>query len=276
MTPYFDKDEYTTPPETSRCLLDRLPLGRYALFARFAREVVFRARKLALAGLYDDEQWAKSSYDTMKIIEACGGRFNITGFDTVRNLEKPVVFISNHMSTLETLVLPVLIVQFRKVTFVVKEKLVQGPVFGPIMRSRNPVTVGRVDPKKDLEAVLTGGKSLIDNGYSIIIFPQSTRREVFRRSQFNSLGVKLALHAGVDIVPVALKTDFWSNGKHHTGFGPIQRKLPIYITFGPRLTPTGRGRKEHQQTIEFIENHLKEWGGTVETLEEGGSVSVKP
>jgi 1-acyl-sn-glycerol-3-phosphate acyltransferase len=243
--------------------LDRLPLGRWALYFKFV-PIVLKARKLSLANLYDDEEWARSSYNTMKIIEGCGGRFHITGFDNVRNLEKPVVFISNHMSTLETLVLPVLIVQFRRVTYVVKEKLVKGHVFGPIMRSREPITVGRVDPKQDLEAVLNGGKKLIDEGYSIIIFPQSTRREVFRRSQFNSLGVKLALHAGVDIVPIALKTDFWSNGALHTGFGPIRRNLPIHIAFGPAMTPTGRGRAEHLKVIEFIESHLKAWGGAIE------------
>ncbi len=264
MTTYFSDNEYTTPRGTRRFLLDRLPVGRLALLAKFA-PIVFKARKLALNNLYDDEEWAKSSHDVMKIIEGCEGRFDITGFDYVRSLKKPVVFIANHMSTLETLVLPVLIVQFRKVTFVVKEKLVTGPVFGPIMRSRNPITVGRLDPRKDLETVLAEGKKLLDQGYSVIIFPQSTRREAFIRDRFNSLGVKLALHAGVDIVPVALKTDFWSNGKHHTGFGPIRKDAPIHFAFGPPMTPTGRGKTEHLRVIEFIESHLKPWGGIIGT-----------
>ena len=265
MTRYFGRDEYTTPQDTRRFLLDRLPLGRLALWAKFA-SIVFKARKMAVSNRYDDEEWARSSYETFKTIEGCGGRFNITGLAHVENLKRPAVFIANHMSTLETLVLPVLIVQFRKVTYVVKEKLVRGPLFGPIMRSRNPITVGRIDPKKDLLTVLTQGKELIEKGYSIIIFPQSSRREIFSRQHFNTLGVKLALHAGVDIVPIALKTDFWSNGKHHTGFGPIRRNCPIHIAFGPMLTPAGRGRKEHQQVVEYVENHLKAWGGMVETI----------
>ena len=264
MKPFFDGDAYTTPPDTRRFFIDRLPLGRYALYAKFA-PIVFKARRSALSGTYDDEEWAKSSYNTMKIIEGCGGRFEITGFDTLRNLKEPVVFIANHIGTLETLALPVLIVQFRKATYVVKEKLVNGPIFGPVMRSRNPITVGRVDPRRDLEAVLTGGKELLESGYSIIIFPQSTRRDVFRRSQFNSLGIKLALHAGAGIVPVALKTDFWSNGKMHTGFGPVYRDRKIHFAFGPLMTPTGRGKSEHAAIIEFIESHLREWGGEIET-----------
>ena len=78
------------------------------------------------------------------------------------------------------------------------------------------------------------------------------------------MGVKLALHAGVDVVPVALKTDFWSNGKHHTGFGPVHRNRPIYITFGSPMTPTGRGKAEHLKVVEFVESHLKAWGAEIE------------
>ncbi len=268
MTPFIDTDTYTTPASGRRFFADRLPLGRFVLWWKIA-SIVFKAKKLALAGLYGDEQWAKSSYDSMRAVEGCGGRIHITGLDSLKNLKKPVVFIANHMSTMETVVLPVLIVQFLKVTFVVKQKLVQGPLFGPVMRSRNPITVGRVDPRQDLDAVLSGGKKLLDEGTSIIIFPQSTRREVFRRAQFNSLGIKLAIHAGVDVVPVAVKTDFWSNGKRHTGFGPLQRKLPIYFSFGPPLSPVGRGKNEHLQVVEYVESHLKGWKAAVEEAPPG-------
>jgi 1-acyl-sn-glycerol-3-phosphate acyltransferase len=268
MKSYFDGNTYTTPANTRRYIADYLPLGRLVLIRKFA-SVVFKAKKLAVAGEYDDEAWAASSFDSLKIVERCGGKVHITGFDNIRNLKKPVVFIANHIGTMETVVLPVLIAPFMKVTFVVKEKLVKGPVFGPVMRSRNPITVGRTDPRQDLDAVLNGGKKLLDEGTSIIIFPQSTRREVFRRSQFNSLGIKLAIHAGVDVVPVALKTDFWSNGKRHTGFGPLRRKLPIYFSFGPPLTPVGRGKSEHQKVVEFIEGHLREWGGEIEESSPG-------
>ena len=81
------------------------------------------------------------------------------------------------------------------------------------MRSRNPIVVGRTDPRKDLEAVMNGGVELLKNGISIVIFPQSTRSVEFKPEEFNSLGVKLAKKAGVDVVPIALKTDFWGNGK---------------------------------------------------------------
>lgn len=266
MKEYFPQDTYETPVETKRFLLDALLFrSRWALYLKFSR-IVFASKKKALDGDYDDSAWAESSYQTMKLVEGCGGRFSISGLDYVRNLKKPVVFIGNHMSTLETLILPVLIAPLLRVTYVVKDKLVQGRTFGPVMRSRKPITVTRTDPRKDLTSVLEGGKKLLADGCSIIIFPQSTRREVFRRRQFNSLGVKLALHANVDIVPVALKTDFWTNGRFLKGFGPIVRNRTIHIAFGAPKTTQGKGKKEHQYVVDFVEEHLRSWGADVESL----------
>ena len=39
----------------------------------------------------------------------------------------------------------------RPVTFVVKESLETMPIFGPVMRSRKPVTVGRENPREDMQ-----------------------------------------------------------------------------------------------------------------------------
>lgn len=264
MKTYFPDDTYTTPVDTPGFLLDYLLFkSRWALYLKFVK-VVFSARKKALAGNYDDEEWAESSYRTMSLIEGCGGRLEVEGLDNVRNLKSPVVFIGNHMSTLETLVLPVLIAPFVKVTYVVKEKLVRGPAFGAIMQSRDPITVGRTDPRADLQSVLSSGKKLLDRGYSVIIFPQSTRREIFKKDHFNSLGIKLALHAGVDVVPFALKTDFWTNGKLIKGFGRLRRDRPVHIAFGSVMKVDGRGKKEHQQIVDFVTAHLKSWGALIE------------
>jgi 1-acyl-sn-glycerol-3-phosphate acyltransferase len=39
-------------------------------------------------------------------LENVGVRFEITGLDNLKSFEGPAVFIANHMSTLETFVLP--------------------------------------------------------------------------------------------------------------------------------------------------------------------------
>jgi len=174
----------------------------------------------------------------------------------------PVLFIGNHMSTLETMILPCIIGPHKELTFVVKESLVKHPLFGDVMKSRDPIVVGRTDPRKDLEAVMNGGVEKMTNGVSIVIFPQSTRSVEFKPDEFNSLGVKLAKKAGVYVVPVALKTDFWGNGKLIKELGPIDRHKPIFIKFGEPFQVRGNGKEENQKIIDFITSSLDEWSKT--------------
>ena len=179
--------------------------------------------------------------------------------ENITKLPGSVLFISNHMSTLETMILPSIIGPHKELTFVVKESLVKHPLFGDVMRSRNPIVVGRTDPRKDLEAVMNGGVEILKSGISIVIFPQSTRSVDFKPEEFNSLGVKLAKKAGVNVVPIALKTDFWGNGNLIKELGPLDHKKHIHIKFGEPMTITGNGKDENQKIIEFIKTSLEEW-----------------
>jgi 1-acyl-sn-glycerol-3-phosphate acyltransferase len=162
------------------------------------------------------------------------------------------------------MVLPAIISQFKDSTFVVKQSLVDYPVFKHIMRSRDPITVGRTNPRDDLKAVFEGGEVRLKAGRSIVIFPQTTRTEVFQPSEFNTIGIKLAKRAGVPVVPIALKTDAWGNGRYLKDFGKIDPSKKVFFEFGKPLTIAGRGDEEHQQIIAFISGKLKEWGGKVE------------
>ncbi len=260
MNEFFPDNEYKTPVDAPRYLGDRLFLGsRWYFIYEFAK-IVFECRSHALRGGYDTAAWAQTSLDVFRCIEGCGGRFHVEGLNYLRENKNPVVIVGNHMSTLETVVLPALIAPFLEVTYVVKEKLVRGPIFSPVMKSRDPIVVGRQNPREDLQNVLTKGTEKLAGGSSIIIFPQSTRRVEFIPRQFNSLGVKLARKANVKVIPVALKTDFWSNGKILKGFGPLDRSSTIHFAFGPAMEITGNGSKQHAEIVNFIQQNLDRWG----------------
>jgi 1-acyl-sn-glycerol-3-phosphate acyltransferase len=163
------------------------------------------------------------------------------------------------MGTLETFVLPTLISSSKDATFVIKQSLVDYPVFKYVMRARDPITVGRSNPRDDLKAVLEGGTERLKAGRSIIIFPQTTRTSVFDPEQFNTIGIKLAKRAGVPVVPIALKTDAWGNGKYLKDYGRIDPSKKVHVAFSKPLWIKDRGTEEHQEIIEFITEKLKEW-----------------
>lgn len=259
MKGYFNSTTYHTPEKEHLSLWDKILLNNSLYFALRYAGTVLRTRKEAIRKVYDTKAWADSSFEILEYLEKTGGRFHITGMENITKSEGPVLFICNHMSTLETMILPSIIAPHREVTFVVKESLVKHPLFGDVMRSRNPVVVGRTDPRKDFEAVMNGGMDLLSKGISIIIFPQSTRSLDFKPEEFNSLGVKLAKKAGVQVVPMAIKTDFWGNGKWIKELGPLDNKKPIYIKFGEPFSITGNGKDENQKIIEFIKTNLEVW-----------------
>ncbi len=263
MNPYFPSDTYDTPEDRPRDLMDRLCCGGPLWFRILYARVVFEARSHVASNRYDYAAWAKSSHDMLQNIERCGGRFHISGIDHIRHAEPPLVFVSNHMSTTETQVFPGLIAPFMPVTFIVKKSLVTMPIWGPIMSSRDPITVGRENPRHDLQTVMTEGRQKLMDGISLIVFPQSTRQLIFRPEEFNSLGVKLAQRAGVKVMPVAVKTDFWCQGRRLKDLGPLQRSKPIHMHFGAPIEIQGSGKEEHQAIVEFIKTHLEQWGAEV-------------
>ncbi|MGE5340135.1 MAG: lysophospholipid acyltransferase family protein [Candidatus Omnitrophota bacterium] len=252
-------DSYDTPEDTPRYFGDHLLFHSRWWFYLLFSGVVLKSGRLARRNTYDDKEWIKSSFEIFRHIEGCGGRFHIKGLDNLKKSDEPLVIVSNHMSTLETIIFPGLVAPFRKTTFVVKKSLIDMPFFGPIMRSRDPIVVGRQNAFDDFRVVLDKGEELIKNGYSLIIFPQSTRSLDFAPEKFNSLGIKLAKKMNVKILPAAIKTDFWGNGKILKDFGPLDRKKPIRIVFGEPMPINGNGKEEHQHCIQFISSHLQQW-----------------
>ncbi len=199
----------------------------------------------------------------MDVAEAAGGRVEITGLTNLATVEGPVVIIGNHMSSLETVVLPSIILPFKDVAFVVKESLRTHFIFGPIMCAVKHIAVGRDNPREDLKLVLTQGAEFIRQGVSVVIFPQATRAAEFDIDGFNTLGVKLAIRAGVPIIPLALKTDFMANGKWVKDMGMVYPDRTIHFEFGAPIRVVGNGRAEHAVVVRMIADRIKKWGGVV-------------
>lgn len=221
--------------------------------------IVVKAAHLAKRGCYHGDEWIGSSLDCIELLESVGGRIIVENLDVIRAVEPPCVYVGNHMSVLETFILPCLIRPRGKVTFVIKDSLIAYPAFKHVMVSRDPIVVGRVDPRQDLKTVFKEGQDRLDRGKSVIIFPQTTRSIGFEPQKFNTLGIKLAKRAGVQVIPFALKTDAWGIGKWSKDIGRICPDKTAHICFGEPLTIAGTGKEEHQLVIDFIKSKLEGW-----------------
>jgi 1-acyl-sn-glycerol-3-phosphate acyltransferase len=251
---------YTTAGRTPGLLARWFPSPVF--YYRFLR-AVFRASAQARRGVYGDAEWYGSSFEVLRALESVGVTIRITGLDQVPHIQGPCVFVANHMSTLETIVLPGIVQPLKDVTFVVKRGIVKYPVFKHIMRARDPIVVDRVNPRADLVRVLEDGARILSRGRSIVVFPQTTRTLTFDPARFNTIGVKLARDAQVPVVPVAVRSDAWGIGRWVKEFGRIDPARPVYFAFGAPIAVTGRGNQTHQAVVDFIRTQLAGWGAAV-------------
>lgn len=228
-----------------------------------AWNIVNSGASLAKKGKYDDAEWANSSYRILEALEKVGVKLQVGNLRAVTSIDEPCVVVGNHMSTLETFILPYLISPHKPVTFIIKRSLVEYPVFKHIMQSRDPVVVGRENPREDLRTMLNEGVKRLQSGISLIVFPQTTRSTVFDPSQFNSIAVKIAKRAGVKIVPVALKTDAWGNGNILKDFGKIRRDLRVHFEFDSAMDITGNGSEQQKQVVQFIQEKTTFWSDVI-------------
>ncbi len=220
---------------------------------------IFAASRMAKAGKLTYKGWEQASRSILRALESVGVKIEIENLSVIQNLKHPCVFVCNHMSTLETFVLPCIIQPFRNATFVVKKSLVEYPVFKHLMISRDPIVVGRVNPRDDFKKVMTGGKKRLENNISIIIFPQTTRSNYIDEKKFNTIGIKLAKYAQVPVIPVALQTDAWNVGRIIKDAGKIDPTRPVKFSFGNPVYVSGSGKEEHQMIYNFINNKLRSW-----------------
>jgi len=145
VSPAFVDGAYRTVPGDRSVFARLFPgLGFYTWFMYF----VCKGSESARRGHYSDTDWSQNSLEVLHALENFGVQIEITGTDHFGRLAGPCVFIGNHMSTLEAFVLPTIIQPLKRVSFVVKKSLVEYPIFGHLMRSRNPIVVGRTNPAR--------------------------------------------------------------------------------------------------------------------------------
>ncbi|MDD5704442.1 MAG: lysophospholipid acyltransferase family protein [Kiritimatiellae bacterium] len=222
--------------------------------------VVVQGLRSMRGGSFDDLTFAELAYRLLRAAERLGTLVSFEGFAEVNAHRGPIVYTGNHMSLVETIVLPAGLLAFGPLTIVARRSLTRYPGFGRALCASHPILVTRANPRQDLADVLSQGAERLAQGYSVLLFPQGTRSECFDPRRFNSLGIKLARRAGVPLVPLAVKTDFARVGSWLRDFGPVDPSRPIRFAAGPLLDAAAPQRDVHAACTAFISARLRNWG----------------
>ena len=222
--------------------------------------IIRKGAKMAETDNYTRQGWFNLSIAIIRMAERHGAKMHVAGLDNVRKVDGPAIFVANHMSMLETVAFPCLLLKKTDLCITMKEQLFKIPVFGTLLTGFRTISVTRENPIDDYKTIIKEGSKAIEEGYSVLIFPQSTRTTKFNPEEFNSVGVKLARKTGVPVIPVALKTDFWQTGKLIKEMGPLDRSKSVHFQFGEPIPIESRnGKPENEQVIDFTQKHLDVW-----------------
>ena len=238
-----------------RTLLDYIPSNIY-FYYHFLAPVINCAK---------NSQKTNTSYDNILensrlVNEAClktGVKIHLQGLENIQTPQARVI-VANHMSSLETLTLPFILKGIGKISFVIKQELLDKKFFGHIMKTMRCIPMTRSNPKRDLKTLFKQGETLLKEGYSIVIFPQKTRSINFNPKEFNSIGCKLAVRQNVAIQALALKTDFMLSSSLIKDFGKISRQNDIFFKFSNLMKIDRNNQQDiHQKIINFISQSLE-------------------
>jgi 1-acyl-sn-glycerol-3-phosphate acyltransferase len=168
-------------------------------------------------------------------------RIHVHGTENVQR-GKSYVYLANHSSLIDTPALfAFLPYQFK---IMAKRGLFYVPFMGWHLWTSGNFPVDRGDPRKtakSLRGVIDGVKS----GKSLAGFPEGTRTPDGRLQEFKPGMFKIAVKAGVPIVPVAIKGTFALLPK--TTLAPRPGRVDVYIC--EPIETTGKGDKGLDELI---------------------------
>ena len=176
-----------------------------------------------------------------------GFNFDFQGQDNVPRKGGAILAI-NHTSYLDfalagTAALPA----NRYVRFMAKKELFDNKIAGPLLRGMHHINVDRSNGSASFVAALRALKS----GEIIGIFPEGTISTSFEIKGLKSGAVRLAMGAGVPVIP----TIVWGGQRVYTkGVKPNLKRgrIPVSVTFGQPITYS------RDSDVESAEAHLRE------------------
>jgi 1-acyl-sn-glycerol-3-phosphate acyltransferase len=176
-----------------------------------------------------------------------GLKFDFSGEENIPRKDGAIL-ASNHVSYLDfaivgTAALPV----GRLVRFMAKKEIFDHKIAGPLMRGMHHINVDRSNGSASFVAALRALKS----GEIIGIFPEGTTSTSFEIKELKSGAVRLAMGAGVPIIPTIIwgSQRIWTKGLKRN----LKRNnFPVTVVFGEPIF------YERGADVEKSELHLRQ------------------
>lgn len=179
-------------------------------------------------------------------IEIIGIELEVKGLENIP--KETCVFIGNHSSILD---IPILLYTVdRNLGFIAKKEMMKIPVIGYWLEKTKSVPLDRDNPRSAIKSI-NDGINNINEGCSMVIFPEGTRSKNGKVGEFKKGSLKLATKSKVPIVPVSIdraSRAFEDNRKFRTA--------KIKVVFGEKVDTKNLSKEEEKTLTENIRNTI--------------------
>jgi 1-acyl-sn-glycerol-3-phosphate acyltransferase len=163
----------------------------------------------------------------------------------------PAVLLVKHQSVWETFVMPVIMPH--PLAYVFKKELLHVPFFGWAMGRMDMIHIDRSQKSRAFAKVVQQGRRLMAEGVWVIMFPEGTRTERGSQGEYKTGGTRLAIAAGVPVIPIAVTSArCWPRKAF------IKRPGTVDISIGKPIPSAGRQADELMAEVEaWIEAEMR-------------------
>lgn len=184
-----------------------------------------------------------------------GVKVNVDGEENLWS-HRPAVFIFNHRTNFDALIIGKLL--RTDFTGVAKKELERHPIMGPAGRLMKVAFIDRGDAKKAVET-MKPVMELAKEGISIAIAPEGTRAKTRELLPFKKGAFRIAMSAGIPIVPVVIRNAD-DVGARDAFF---MRPATVEVTVLPPISVADWTLDDLQERIEAVRDlfvaTLKDW-----------------
>src|SRR6478752_464754 len=162
--------------------------------------------------------FGRTLLDTVGINLQILGKENLTA-------QRPAVFIFNHRNQADPLIAGALVKD--NFTSVGKKELEKDPIVGTMGKIMDAAFIDRDDPQKAVEG-LKKVEELARKGLSILIAPEGTRLDTTEVGPFKKGPFRIAMSAGIPIVPIVIRNAEVVAARDSSTFNPGTVDVVVY------------------------------------------------
>ncbi len=158
------------------------------------------------------------------LLNTIGISLNVLGKENL-TVKRPAVFIFNHRNQADPLIAGRLVET--NFTSVGKKELEKDPIVGTLGKMMDAAFIDRDDPRKAVEG-LKKVEELARKGLSILIAPEGTRLDTTEVGSFKKGPFRIAMSAGIPIVPIVIRNAEVIAARDSSTFNPGTVDVVVY------------------------------------------------